>query len=140
MPISNNEIADLLRKLREKYFEYSAIDPVWFNVDAFQERYEMAIRNRMNLEAFLLAEVANFETTKENYDKKKSESENKDSFAQKIDVIMEENFGKIKKYPEINFHPDAGFEIMHFYGALSLLILYYMPVFWIINFDETLKN
>ena len=140
MPISNQEITELLSKLREKYNEYSQINSVWFDRDAFEERYQMALMKRMNIQAFLLAEIANFEKTKETYDKKKSENEKDNSFSQKIDLIMEENFGKIKKYPKIEFHPDAGLEIMHFYGALSHLALCYMPIFRIINLDDEQKD
>jgi len=140
MPISNKEISDLLSKLREKYYEHSQINSVWFNVDAFEDRYQMALKKRMNLEGFLLAEIANFEKIKEGYDKKVSENENKHSFSKKIDSIMEENFGRVKKYPKIEFHFSAGLEIMHFYGALSQFVLYYLPVFRIIDLDDQQKR
>jgi hypothetical protein len=140
MPISKQEISCLLDKLREKYSKYALINSDWFNIQAFEDRYYMAVKNKMNLQAFLLAEIANFEKVKDTFEKKKTENEDKNSFSKKVDLIMEENYGRIKKYPKIEFHFDAGLEIMHLYGALSQFVLHYMPVFWIINLDEDQKQ
>ncbi len=45
---------------------------------------------------------------------------------------MEENIERIKKYPEIEFHPMAGIEVKHFYGALSEFAVYYYAVLWVL--------
>jgi hypothetical protein len=137
MAMSQGEIDQLLDKLRKKYKEHAAKhDTKWFDIRKFEERYTMALDNRMNLEAFILAEVANFEKIIERYDKKKV----KPSISEKIDHVIEENNARMIKYPEIKFHPKAGFEIIHFYGAAADLVLNYMPIFWNLIKDPSVKR
>lgn len=132
--LNDNEIETLINKLRNKYDEYaSKYSPRWFNREAFEERLQIALRNKINLEAFIMAEIAHFETLRKRYDEKKSES----SFSKKVDVLIEELTAKIKKYPKIEFHPNAHFETMHMYGACNELLEYYFPVLWIILEDRT---
>ena len=136
MAMTDGEIKQLIEKLKQRYSEYSKKNPTWFNVDAFDERLLMAIKNRMNMEAFILAEIANFEKIKEKYDKKKSEK----SFAEQVDRIIDEITARIKKYPEMKFHPKAGLEISHFYGALSEFEQYYFAVLFVLINDKSLKE
>lgn len=139
MPLKKEEIDELVRKLREKYRDYSEKHSrTWFDTDAFDQRLSHALRSRMNLEGFILAEISNFEKIKERYDKKKREKEN--SFSKEVNRIIEENTARIKKYPEIIFHPKCDMEISHFYGALSYLTLELFPVFWIIASESSIKN
>lgn len=116
MALSREEIILLIDKLRARFDDSAKrLSPKWFDRDAFEERLAMATGNRMNLEGFILAEIANFEKLRERYEKKKGDR----SFSQKVDRIIEENIARIKKYPPIVFHPRAGLEIVHCYGALS---------------------
>ncbi len=139
MSLNKEEIDNLITKLREKYRDYSKKhNPVWFNLDAFDQRLGIAIRNRMNLEGFILAEISNFEKLKEQYDKKKKQKEN--SFSKEVDRIIEENTARIKKYPAIVFHPRCSIEIAHFYGAMNCLAEDYFPVFRIIAMDDGQKK
>lgn len=132
--LHDNEIEILIAKLRNKYDEYATkYSPRWFNKEAFEERLQTALRNKIDLEAFIVAEIAHFETIRKRYDEKKSES----SFSQKVDALIEELTAKIKKYPKIEFHPKAHFEIIHMYGACNLLLELYFPVLWIILDDHT---
>ncbi len=134
MPLTSEEINKLLLKLRERYSEYAGkYSPSWFNIEAFEERYLMAVQNRMNLEGFILAEISNFEKTREKYESKKK---NRD-FTGRVDRIMEENIERIRKYPEIDFHPLAGLEIKHFYGAISEFTVCYYSILWLLvkNFE-----
>ncbi|MCX8123155.1 MAG: hypothetical protein N3F66_03215 [Spirochaetes bacterium] len=132
--LTENEIENLITKLRNKYDEYaSKYSPHWFNKDAFEERLQTALRNKFNLEAFIVAEIAHFETLRKRYDEKKRET----SFSKKVDALIQELTAKIKKYPKIEFHPKAHFEIMHMYGACNELLEYYFPVLWIILDDRT---
>ncbi len=96
----------------------------------------MAIENRMNLKGFILAEIKNFEDIREKYEKRKGSA----AFSKKIDNIIEENTARIRKYHPIQFHPAAGFEISHLYGALSDFILNYFPILWIIIGEPDLKR
>jgi hypothetical protein len=136
MPMTDGEIKQLIEKLKQRYSEYSKKNPTWFNADSFDERLLMAVKNRMNMEAFILAEIANFEKIKEKYDKKKSEK----SFAEQVDRIIDEITARIKKYPEIKFHPKAGLEISHFYGAMSEFEQYYFAVLFVLINDKSLKE
>src|SRR4030067_2189819 len=111
MAMSDAEINKLILKLRNKYSEYSKKNPAWFNREAFEERLTMAFQNKMNMEGFILAEISNFEKIKSKYEKKKSEK----PFADQVERIIGEHLARMKKYPEIRFHPKAGVEISHFY-------------------------
>lgn len=139
MALDYTEIEQLINKLRNRYRESAqSYNPRWFDPAPFEERLSMAKKNRMNMEAFILAEISNFEKLFQRYDIKKKEKEN--SFSQEVDRIIEEQNERIKKYPDINFYPIAGFEIRHFYGAVAELALNYFPVLWIVTTDSTLKN
>ncbi|HOP63996.1 MAG TPA: hypothetical protein PK358_11860 [Spirochaetota bacterium] len=139
MSLKKAEIDELVRKLREKYRDYSEKhNRTWFDIEAFDQRLSHAIRSRMNMEGFILAEISNFEKLKERYDKRKKEKEN--SFSKEVNRIIEENAARIKKYPAILFHPRCDMEISHFYGALSYLTLDLFPVFWLLTADSSLKN
>jgi hypothetical protein len=136
MPMSDDEIDRLIEKLKQKYSEHSRKNPTWFSYDAFQDRLLMAVKNRMNREAFILAEIANFEKTREKYEKKKNEK----SFSEQVDRIIEEQTARIKKYPELRFHPTAGLEIAHLYGALSEFAMNYFSVLFAVVEDKSLKD
>lgn len=132
--LQDNEIEILIAKLRNKYDEYARkYNPRWFNKEAFEERLQAALRSKIDLEAFIIAEIAHFETIRKRYEEKKSEN----SFSKKVDVLIEELTAKIKKYPKIEFHPKAHFEIMHMYGACNELLELYFPVLWIILDDHS---
>jgi hypothetical protein len=134
--MTDEELSRLLDKLKRKYAEYSVRNPTWFNRDAFEDRLATSLRNRMNMEAFILAEIANFEKVRERYEKKKGER----PFSERVDRIIEEIQARIEKYPEIRFHPKAGIEIARFYGALSLLCLDYFPVLFIVVAEKPLRD
>ena len=137
MSMKQDEIDDLISKLRLKYSDYGQKhNPKWFSVEEFEKRYIMALKNRMNLEAFILAEIANFEKIKEKYDKKKKQK----SFSEQVDKIIEENNSRIKKYPPKEFHPLASMEIKYLLGALEELVLYYMPILMYIGLEGKLKD
>ena len=118
MALSKKEIDQLINKIREKFKKYDEKYPSgWFNVEAFEDRYQMALRNRMNLEGFLLAEVSNLESLKEKHENElKKKKEPVRPFTQHVNKIIEQNTERIRKYKEIKFHPLASLEISHFYG------------------------
>jgi hypothetical protein len=139
MALSNNEVNELINKLREKYKESSEKHhKKWFDIDAFDERLSFAIKNRMNMEGFILAEISNFEKLKSQYEDKKKAKEN--TFSKEVDKIIEENFARIKKYPQILFHPKSDMEISYIYGALSFFSSYIFPVTRILITDTDLKK
>ncbi len=125
MSISAKEIELLIGKLRDKYREYGQKHSrAWFNIEAFEQRHAMAVDRGMNMEAFALAEIANFEKMREKYEKKKSEK----PFSKMVDDIMEQNAERVRKYPAIYFHPDADLEMVHFYGAMQDFALHRLPI------------
>jgi len=137
MSIEKEEINLLVDKLRNKYQEYAdKYSPKWFNIDDFEERLQLTLKNKMNLEGFILAEISNFEKIKKKYEKKKEEK----SFSDRVDNIIEENIARIKKYPEIDFHSKAWIEIKHFYGALFEFVNFYFSILWILVDDNNIKN
>lgn len=124
MSLTKKEIDSLIIKLKEKYENHAVKHgKSWFDINSFQERLDMAVVNKMNMEGFILAEISNFEKILEKIKKKKSDR----SFSEKVDRIIEENLARVKKYPEIKFHPAAGIEISHFYGALNDFEQNYFP-------------
>ena len=138
MSLSSSEIIALTEKLRLRYAEAAKrCSPKWFDPAAFEDRLSMARRKKMDMEGFILAEIANFEKIRDRYDKKKKE---KGAFTQKVDAIIEENLARIRKYPPIDFHPEAGPEMKHLYGALFELSQEYIPVLWLILDGPAAKN
>lgn len=137
MALSQKELEILLEKIRHKYNDYGEkYSRKFFDISTFEERLQITLRNRMNLEGFILAEIAAFEKLKEKYEKKKKG----DSFSQKVDRIIEDNIARIKKYPPVMFHKKAGVEIMHFYGAVSVFSEYFFPVIWLVVREESHKR
>lgn len=152
MPLSEKEIDQLITKIREKFKEYfKNYKSGWFNVEGFNDRLKIALKKRMNIEGFLLAEVANLEELKDKHDKEsKKGREPENPFTQQVNKIIEDNIQRMKKYRDIKFHPDAGIEITHFYGAISDFALNYYTILWTVlreqgyrgalnKFDETLS-
>ena len=46
MAMSDDEIDRLIEKLKQKYAEYSAKNPTWFNYDAFRDRLLVAVQEQ----------------------------------------------------------------------------------------------
>lgn len=139
MPLSRDEVNDLVKKLRERYKEFSdKHNPKWFDLNAFDERLSVALKRGMNMEGFILAEISNFEKLKERYEARKKQKEN--SFSNEVDKIIEQNLARIKKYPQILFHPKCGLEISYLYGALTLYSTEYYPILRVVISDSRLKN
>ena len=140
MGLSEKEMDHLLKKLREKYKEHAKkYNPGWFNLEAFEDRFQMALRKRMNLEGFILAEITNFEKIKEQYENNEKKKNDK-PFTHQVNRIIEENTEKIRKYKRIQFHNLAGQEISYFYGALAEFALNYFSILWIIVKEADLRH
>ncbi len=136
MALTEAEIIRLVDKLKARYEEYSRTNSTWFNREAFDERLAMARANRMNMEGFILAEISNFEKTREKFERKKGAK----SFSEKVDRIIEGQLARIKKYPAIAFHPKAGVELTRFYGALSDFTLNVFAILFVISSGKAVKD
>ena len=142
MGLSEKEIDLLIKKVRDKYkVAYSDYKSRLFNAEAFEDRFQTALRKRMNLEAFILAEITNFEQLKQKAEEERHPRQPEESaFSKQVGRIFEENTARMKKYKAIQFHPLADIEITHLYGALSEFIQYYFSVLWIILNDYQFKD
>ncbi|HUI71276.1 MAG TPA: hypothetical protein VL354_12220 [Spirochaetia bacterium] len=93
--------------------------------EAFEERYVRALRARVDISSFLIAEISAIEELIRREEKKataepaKADAEKQQSIA---DRVVEENRKRIAKYPDIAFHPDASEEVRRLLGALSVLL------------------
>jgi hypothetical protein len=124
--LSPNEIIRVVAKIRQRYdeyiFKYFKPPTVKF---AFEERYAEVLQKRMDISSFLMAEIeAIQELIKREEDKVRSGSqgeEGRESLADRVERIYQENLEKIRKYPEIEIHPTANEEIKRLVGALNTL-------------------
>lgn len=137
MGLKKIEIQKLIEKLQKRYDECSdKYGKKWFDKNAFEDRLRMALDNRMDLEAFILAEITNFEKIKQKYEKKK----NNTSFSDKVDKIIEEQLKRLEKYPKIDFHHSANIEMKYLYGAVNLIYDIYIPALWIVLKNSDFKK
>jgi hypothetical protein len=138
MSLRADEVNMLLNKIRGLFDEYArTLSPVWFNRSTFEERYRFAITKKMDIQAFLLAEISNFEKIRARFESRRKKPF---SFSDKVDKIIEENNSRFAQYPQINFHPSAAPEVKHLYGAIAELGKYYIPVFRLIISEYSKRN
>lgn len=128
--LNDKEIRLAINKIKAKYEEIiKEFKKGRSLLDAFEERYMKALKNRMNISVFLLAEIEAVEelyrreqAKKELEEREKIErnsNQNKESFA---DKVYNENLKKISKYPKINLGSDSDEEIERLLGAVRDLI------------------
>jgi len=122
--LRSNEIDQAVRKLKELYVKYANIYGTnIFNLRSFEQRYINALKNKVDINVFLHAEISVFEELKKRVigsDKKSFKDGNKKtSYSEIADKIIEENLLKIKKYRYVDIHPDAEDEVKYLYGAVS---------------------
>ncbi len=135
--MTGEEIEKVMTKLREKYRDGTKkFGGRWFDLEQLDQRYRHAMENRMNMEGFVLAEISNYDKILDRCGK----GRDRKSVSEKIDRILEEHAARIAHYPEIVFHPSAGFEIARFYGALSELARHYMAIFWHITARQDIRK
>lgn len=124
--LSTEEIRAAAQKIRQHYDDYiiQFLKPLEIK-DAFEERYLYALRKRLEMSRFFLAEKqALDELWKEDERQRQKEwnksldrpKEQEQNFA---DRIIAQNENKIKDYPIIKVHSEASKEICHLFGALG---------------------
>ncbi len=119
-----------LKLLREKYYTLAEnYSKNIFNPDLFEERYRLALKNRINLESFFAAEFQAIDQILKDIKKPKLEklSERPNSFTKKVEDILEEYDERVKVYPYIDFHPKAHEDLKYLYGGLKL---FYKEIFF----------
>jgi hypothetical protein len=122
--LTPGEITSSVEKIRRKYDEYISkyFKPKTLRA-AFEARYIGALRNKVDVSSFLLAEISAIQELISREEQRIQlgpvrTAEKVSSFA---DKVIEENIARIEKYKEIHFHADAGEEVSRLVGALSEL-------------------
>ena len=130
--LSPEEISRAVAKIRDRYDEYIykffKSKTVKF---AFEERYAEALQKRMDISTFLMAEIEAVQELIKREEVKiaagPQAEEDRESIADRVERIYQENLEKIRKYPEIPIHPTANEEIKRLAGALNTLDNEYWP-------------
>ena len=114
--LSPEEITKVVAKIRERYdeyiFKYFKSKTVKF---AFEERYAEVLQKRMDISNFLIAEIEAIQELIKREEAKiaagPQSEQGRESLADRVERIYQENLEKIRKYPEIEIHPTANEEI-----------------------------
>lgn len=137
--LTEQELNAALRKIRNKYeklitdFKKSRV-----LIESFEERYIRALKSKMDLTTFFIAEIEAVEELYKREEEKRvlqekenlAKKENKPNIA---DKIYEENKNRIRKYTRIQInHQDSDEEIEYLFGALREFINNYFPALVII--------
>jgi hypothetical protein len=123
--LTPGEITSSVEKIRRKYEEYvnRYFKPRTL-LKAFEARYIKALRAKVDVSSFLLAEISAIQEliTREQKRVQLGPEGPAEEKGQSIaDKVLEENRARIAKYREVNFHSDAGEEVRRLAGALSEL-------------------
>jgi hypothetical protein len=129
--LTPGEISASVEKIRKTYDEYISkyYKPRSLR-QAFESRYITALRAKIDISSFLLAEISAIRELIEREEQRvqlgpvRPATEKAPGYA---DKVVEENRARISKYPELAFNPDAGEEVRRLAGALSDLAGTFWP-------------
>jgi len=121
--LTPGEISASVEKIRKKYDDYVVkyFKPRTLR-RAFEARYIDALRAKVDISSFLLAEIAAIQELTEREEQRvqlgpvRPAAEKTQSFA---DKVLEENLARISKYPDLLFNADASDEVRRMAGALT---------------------
>jgi hypothetical protein len=120
---------DLLDKLRKKYQNAAKIYGArYFNQLDMEARITHLLKTRGNIQAFLQGEMELFNKAMAMAERNADQEQKKADFNVRVENILSENDGKIKKYPEKFFDPAASHEIRRLVGAVSQWMDEFYPV------------
>ena len=135
--LSEQEVKQLIVKLRDKYNEYSEeYGKGYFDKQSFEDRYMEAIRTNMNMDAFACAEITFIEDLKAKAVEKKEEKRIKieKPFTKKVEKYIEELEKKWEKYPRLFTSVDISDEAQYLCGAIQTFYnKYWLDLSQIIN-------
>lgn len=125
--LTTDEIRAAAEKIREKYNDFiiQYMKPPEIK-QGFEERYLYALRNRLDMARFFIAEKQALEELAREEDSKIQSSWNKAGEPEKpepagiADRIIEERETKVSQYPTIKIHSEASKELEHLFGALQV--------------------
>jgi hypothetical protein len=121
--LTPGEITSSVEKIRRKYDEYIS---KYFKprtlLKAFEDRYIKALRAKVDVSSFLIAEISAIEELIRREEQRvmigpaRASAPKEASFA---DRVLEENRKRIDKYPDLRFDDAAGEEVRRLVGALT---------------------
>ena len=114
--LTNEEINQLIQKIRREYSEFGKLNPKLFPILPFEERYSHALKTKSNLAIFINEEVKFLEKLKSIHEENKKKAEIKKSPT--INRILDEHEKLLEKYPRIFINSDVRNELNYFYGAI----------------------
>jgi hypothetical protein len=120
--LTPGEITSTVDKIRRRYDEYIGkyFKPKSLR-SAFETRYIRALRAKVDISSFLLAEISAVQELISREEQRiqlgpvRPAAEKEQSFAEKV---LDENRARIARYRDVPFHPDAGEEVRRLAGAL----------------------
>ena len=123
--LTPGEITSSVEKIRRKYDEYANkyFKPKSLRA-AFETRYIKALRAKVDVSSFLLAEISAIQELISREEQRiqtgpvRPAVEKEPSFVEKV---LEENRARIEAYKDVTFHSDAGEEVRRLAGALFAL-------------------
>jgi hypothetical protein len=124
--LTPNEISRAVDKIRRRYDEYiyKYFKPRSIK-NAFEDRYIEAIKSATDISNFLMAEISAVEELVRREEEKvgggRAEEPAKESVTEQVERIVEENLARMRKYPEVPFHPVASEELRRLLGAMCKL-------------------
>ncbi len=124
--LTPNEISRAVEKIRRRYDEYiyKYFKPRSIK-NAFEDRYIEAIKASTDISNFLMAEISAVEELirreEERVGSGRPEEPAPESVTERVERIVEENLARVRKYPEVPFHPVASEELRRLLGAMCRL-------------------
>ena len=124
--LTPGEISASVEKIRKKYDDYIArfFKPRTLR-RAFEARYIQALRARVDISSFLLAEIGAIQELIEREEQRVQLGPVRPAAAEKprsfADKVLEENRARISRYRDLPFHQDASEEVRRMAGALTEL-------------------
>ncbi|MBN1897221.1 MAG: hypothetical protein JW827_00450 [Spirochaetes bacterium] len=128
---SEEELSGMVQKLRKEYDELAEqYGTNLFNKKKFEERYIQALKNKVDLQSFIYAEVQAVRDIKRKIELKEEEERIKKEkpITRKIEKFIAQLEEKIKKYHPLFTDVEISDEAQHFCGALDEFYNHY----WII--------
>ena len=135
-PLSDEEIEQAIRKIRQLYDDYIITFTKPFRLkNQFEDRYFEARKSRIDLTRFVLAELEVIRKLKRAEEEKLIAREEKrfkkrtkgGSAAGLADRVLEQQRKQIEKYPDLPMDPRASHEITKLFGTLDLFERQYWP-------------
>jgi len=123
--LTPKEIEELVNKIRNRYEEgYKRFKGKGFNRKAFDERYLKALRERVDLQLFLYAEVQALEELWKKAEKAEEEEyiRFEKPFTKKIEAMLKEMNNRIQQYPPLDENLDLPEDINRFCGGLKIFL------------------